>query len=448
MVRTNKNELDTGQNTAPQSNTSTDSDKDTPPPGQETWAANTSDDHNNDGIDSDPEKSGQSDTDPNTADTPTDETTPPSTQASDTAPSDTVPDDPNDPDQNNDAPPPIAATNPPARRRGGLGSALLLIAGGVIAGVIGYGVAVVGVLPPAGTDEQEAVLTSTLDTQLQSIAALEAELAAMAATTPEVDFSPVLTQITDLSTRLDGAIATITDLTVRVETLESRPVFTGEVAQDSAAVATAVEQLQSQLRAQQDQNTALAAEMQQIADTAQTAIAQAESRAQNSVAAATVQMTLGRLRTAVLTGDPFADALNDLPPTIEVPETLRSAAETGVPALETLQHSFPPVARAALPIAIRETAGAGATDRFGAFLRSQIGGRSLEPRAGDDPDAILSRAQAALAIGDIAQTLGEISTLPPLAQAEMADWVGTAQTRLETDAALDTLAATLNAGTN
>jgi hypothetical protein len=55
--------------------------------------------------------------------------------------------------------------------------------------------------------------------------------------------------------------------------------------------------------------------------------------------------------------------------------------------------------------------------------------RSLTPRAGDSPDAILSRAEAAVGAGDLAGAIAELNTLPPAAQAAMADWIKAATAR-------------------
>ncbi len=355
------------------------------------------------------------------------------------------------------SPAPVPPSPAPAQRRGP--GFVPLLAGGVLAAGIGYGAAYMGVLPVPSTGSDDiSALTSAVDAQSQTLANLQSELSTLAnaepPALPEVDLSPVLSEIAALGDRVDGATGSIDDLAGRLTVLEERPVFTGELDQDSAAMAAAVDQLQTQLRDQEGRNEALAEELRSLADEAQagmteaqTAIAEAEARAQESVAAATAQAALSRIRIAMAAGDPFADALAELPESIALPEALSAAAETGVPTLADLQSSFPAAARAALPIAIRDSAGDSATDRLGAFLRGQIGGRSLEPREGTDPDAILSRAQAAVTAGDLDTALAEIAALPEVALAEMADWTATAQARNDADAALDGLAAALG-GTN
>ncbi len=77
------------------------------------------------------------------------------------------------------------------------------------------------------------------------------------------------------------------------------------------------------------------------------------------------------------------------------------------------------------------------------FLRTQSGVRSLEPREGTDPDAVLSRAEAALHNADIAAALTELQGLPPEGQGAMADWVARANQRMAAAEAAAALAATL-----
>ena len=71
--------------------------------------------------------------------------------------------------------------------------------------------------------------------------------------------------------------------------------------------------------------------------------------------------------------------------------------------------------------------------------------RSVAPREGDDPDAVLSRAEAAIKSGDLETTLTELDTLPEDAQAVIADWRAEADARVAARAAADALAQRLTA---
>ncbi|AWX92777.1 hypothetical protein DPM13_05185 [Paracoccus mutanolyticus] len=78
---------------------------------------------------------------------------------------------------------------------------------------------------------------------------------------------------------------------------------------------------------------------------------------------------------------------------------------------------------------------------IGNFLRVQTGARSVEPREGSDPDAILSRANAAVEAGAIATALDEIATLPQSGQNAMKSWTDRARIWVDANTALAELAA-------
>ena len=73
-------------------------------------------------------------------------------------------------------------------------------------------------------------------------------------------------------------------------------------------------------------------------------------------------------------------------------------------------------------------------------MRSQTGARSLTPREGTGPDAVLSRAEAAVNTGDIATALAELAALPPEAVTAAASWRAQAELRLAAEAAVADLA--------
>lgn len=369
--------------------------------------------------------------------------------------------------------PPATDTRTVVERRGpGLGA---LLVGGVVAAGLGYGAAYLGLLPGRGSDDTSAQIAAAIEAQSATLASLQDQVTGLASAEPpaapampELDLSPVLNELSGLAERLEGNTASLTALGERVGALEDRPVLTGSVDEDSAAMAAALDQVEQELGEERAANAAMADELRTMAqeaqaamDAAQAAIAEAEARAQDSVAAsvaeaearaeasiaaASAQAALSRVRIAMASGDPFADALSDIPDSIEIPAALAEAAASGVPTLEELQARFPAAARDALPVALREVSADGtAGDRAMAFLRGQFAGRAITPREGDDPDAVLSRAQAAVTSGDLDTALAEIASLNSEgAQAELADWVAAATRRTDADAALDTLATALD----
>tara|TARA_R100000789_G_scaffold993_1_gene3562 strand:- start:3816 stop:5240 length:1425 start_codon:yes stop_codon:yes gene_type:complete len=316
------------------------------------------------------------------------------------------------------ATPPPAPTPPASETGGGAGFGALFF-GGVTAALVGA-LAAYLLLPqlgllPQGDDEALTRLETRLAEQDKEISALSQQLADIASAQPET-VSP--DQITDIEAQLSA----LGDRLAAAETLAQRAAPAGE--------AVSSDELQK-LREEMDR---LLAEAAQKDDQARTAARDTLRRA-----------ALTRVRTALDNGSPFAEALDDLGNTgQEIPSDLQAIANSGAPTLAALQTSFPDAARRALEAARRADPDAHAGSGVLGFLNSQLGVRSLEPREGNDPDAILSRAEAALRDGQLAATLEELATLPDPAQAEIAGWVDQAQTRLTATQAADTLGAQLN----
>jgi len=343
----------------------------------------------------------------------------------------------------------------PAAAQTRRGSAFLpLVVGGVVAAGLGYGAAYFGGLPTQGGSEEAASdVSGALEGQAQDLADLIARTESLEAATNAAsgaDLTEVNARIDALSTQVEGTTASLGDLAARLEALEARPSFVaGEGgSEDVNAMAAALSQIQAALETQQAANTAMTEEIRNLASEAETRISEVEQRAQAQVGNVTAQAALSQLRLAMDSGAPFATALNDAAASagIEVPAALQAVSQTGVARLEELQMSFPSLARNALPVALRETAGEGAMDRIGAFFMGQVGGRSLTPQDGDDPDAVLSRAEDAVRRGALDEALTEIAALPEPVQAIFADWVAEVQSRLDAAVAVDGFANALGGG--
>ncbi|MFM7655780.1 MAG: COG4223 family protein [Paracoccaceae bacterium] len=311
----------------------------------------------------------------------------------------------------------------PNRRRGGFAALLL---GGAIAAGLGFGAAqfVPQGWPLASTAELERKLAD----QANDLAQLQTRLAALEGQ-PAPDLSPLMD--------------TLATLNSRVAALEIGP---ADRAEDTADLTAAVAALQADLAALQASGpvpaniTALAAEAEARLQEAEDQANRLKAEAEALNLAAERRIALAALRAAVESGAPFGPELATLGP--DVPPLLSQAAETGVPSLATLQDSFAEAARAALEAALRADMGDSWTDRAMSFFRTQTGARSLTPREGSDPDAILSRAEAALAKGDLVTTLAELDSLPEVARTAMSDWRAMADQRLQALTALRELAET------
>ena len=362
--------------------------------------------------------------------------------------------------------PTLPAAKPPRQS-----SALPLVIGGIAAALIGFGVS--QVVPEGWPIGAEAGLDAAVAAQAAEIARLSEALRTLPTPAPAADLSPVVAELSALTDRIAAAEATVAsipapvapidpgprigDLEARIAKLEALPpgtVIEGGTGPDPAAMAALAQEiatLKSEIAEQAGSAASAIAEVNAAADAARAALAEAQAQAatltaqaKTTAANADARAALGRIEAAVETGAPFATAVAALTAAgTQVPDPLATAAATGLPTLASLQTSFPDAARLALDESLRAGMGEGTMDRLGAFLRSQTGARSLVPREGTDPDATLSRAEAALRAGDLPTTLTEIATLPEAGQAALATWTAAAQARVAAMAALVTLAAAL-----
>ncbi len=321
---------------------------------------------------------------------------------------------------------------PPARRTG----VVPLVLGGFVAAILGFFAAWLGL-----AQQTDPAVTARLD-------ALSAEIAALPAPAEATDLAPLTQAQTDLdaglaalsaetTARLDGIAATLTDLDTRLTTVERAPSEDGSVTQ------TAITSFERELQGLRDELAAQEVRFQTMADEAAATLADAQSAAAATEAEATaaadaaaLRAATARLRAALDTGAALTGPLADLESAgIAVPEALAEPADTGVPTLAALQSDFPDVSRAALAAtrAAEDSAG------MGSLFSSMLQVRSVEPRAGDDPDAVLSRAEAAVRENRLADALTELDTLPEVATEALAPWRAAATARLDAIAAVDTL---------
>ncbi|MCC0063515.1 MAG: hypothetical protein H6895_05415 [Defluviimonas sp.] len=362
--------------------------------------------------------------------------------------------------------PPTAVAPAAPPRRGGLVGPLL---GGVVAAGLGAAAAFY-VLPRVWTppaDPRLGVLSEALDAQKGLIAGLSGELkkigaapstesvaAAQAAAAEETTRS-----LDALGQRIDGIESqmsrlgdALTALDGRLAALEKRPAASGEASASALeAYGREMAALRNEIQQQRDEAKAAKAQIQASSETITQEIeaARAELNAERTKAAEDAAVSaaragLTRVRAAVDTGSAFGTALDEIRAAgFDIPGGLADQAQ-GVPTLAALQLGFPTAARGALAASLKATTSQGnGWDRFAAFLRTQSGARSLTPRAGDDADAILSRAEGALRGGDLATAIAEIGKLPEAGQSRMAEWTALAQRRLDATKAITALAAEL-----
>ncbi len=338
-----------------------------------------------------------------------------------------------------DIPDPVAETVPEAlparpeqpRQR----SVVLPVVGGVVAAVIGFGLA--QVVPNGWPVGDVAALEASLTSQSAEIAALKAEIGRLAETSaPKPDLA-----LEERLSSVEEAVKTITPvdlgpLTDRTTALEKQIADISTLSAGAATDPAALNQLRAEVEALKtgalpqnllsEATTAMDAKLAEV----DAQLASVKSQAEAMAKAATQKAALHQIMASLESGSPYASALGDLAE-MDVPPVIADNAKTGLPSLQSLRGEFPEVARAALDAALRANPGGTWTERVGTFLRGQTGARSLTPREGSDPDAILSRAEAALAQDDLADVIQEIATLPAEGQAAMADWTARVALRIE-----------------
>lgn len=305
-------------------------------------------------------------------------------------------------------------------------SAMPAVLGGLVAGAIGFGAAYF-ILPKGDTS-----LAAQVSAQSTEISGLRDQVAAIAS----VDLSGVeaaqaeaAALVADLDGRITGLEARLDDLSSRAGTEGS--LSTAAYEQEMDALRADLDAMRGSAQAELESARAQAASIQENADAA----------ARNAAGRA----ALARVEGGIETGAPLGAALDDLAEALqaEVPAAL-TAVRDGAPTLASLQASFPDAARAALATARAEGASGEAEGGFTAFLRNQLDVRSVAPKEGNDADAVLSRAQAAINEGRLTDTLAELGALPEVARAEFTEWQGLAEARADALAAAATLATSLN----
>lgn len=315
-----------------------------------------------------------------------------------------------------------------------------LVLGGVVAGAIGFGLSEANLLQER-TDA--AALEQRLDEQSAALDALQ-EGASQSPTAAEpVDLSGLESQLTDLQQGLADLGGRIEEQAERISTLKARPIGGGvNAGEANQAYEEALASLQAALSDQKSEIDAQRGEIEELIANARSV----EEATADAARAATAQNALAQIGSALSSGAAFDEELTTLQEAgiAEVPQALAAVSESGTVTLANLQSRYPDLARQALTEARRSGAVEG-EEGLGGFLRRQLGARSVMPRDGDDPDAILSRAEAALRDGQLATTIEELESLPASSQEVMAGWLADAKSLQEARTAVQDLSQSLTA---
>lgn len=305
---------------------------------------------------------------------------------------------------------PARPADPPPPRRGGAGAFVAALLGGALACAGGF----------AASHYNLLHLRTEPD-----LAAWDARLAALDKATAETGAALARVQAEA------GAAPDLSPLTARIDRLEAA-IDSAVKASDGGVTPAALSALQAEVEALKSGGDVRAVVQEEMARWQETVTRDATAEADAARTAALKTTALTTLHEAVVSGAPYVGALQALE-LADPPEALAKHAATGLPTIAALADSFPEAARAALAAAPATGAG------FWGFVQTQVGARSLTPQEGTTPDAILSRAEAAVKAGDLARALEELAALPPESQAALADWTASARDRMAAEQALSTL---------
>jgi len=228
------------------------------------------------------------------------------------------------------------------------------------------------------------------------------------------------TQVKDLRADIDAARGEIPGLAARVAKLETETPKANDA--DLSALAARLDKIEAALAAPKSE-TRVAAEKPAPADNA-----------------SAIAIIAGAVEDKLAAGAPFGTEVAALQRLGVDPAALAAlqAVAGGAPTGSALAASFDAVAPQVLAVAAPAESG-GVLDRLLAHIRGLVRVHDLGESAGDDPEAILSRIEAACRRGDIAGALAAFDKLPAAARQAAGDWPVKARARQAADAALQSI---------
>jgi len=221
-------------------------------------------------------------------------------------------------------------------------------------------------------------------------------------------------KLADISKTVKALQDRVTELQTEIANITARQALTSQNGQVSEG---ALKQLEVKLAA--------IANAQETLNQSQNLAVKAQQDAKDKLRMADATEALAQISDALKTGVPFEKAIDRFVKVsgINPPVALSDIASSGTPALSTLKKQFPELARTALRDDAAANADSGTVAKFTAFLKSQIGSRSLAPQQGDSLDAVLSRVEAALTADDLQTAVAETALLSAQAKQTMGPWI-------------------------
>jgi hypothetical protein len=332
-------------------------------------------------------------------------------------------------------PPPPQPAAPPLLGRSTIAAGL---AGGLVAVLVLIALWLGGML--GGTDSASDRRLAAMESQLRQIAnspaprnadsgaigELNARLARLENAAPRADanasagsrveeaIKPLQTAVSDLARRTDDNVAAIGEARGQADAaLQAANVARAAVERNNAeALGNRVAALERTVKTLGD-------------DVAKSLAASGDRPLRLAVAAQA-------LRAAVERGDSFAaelSAAKTLAADPQILTPLEPFAARGLPSPAMLARQLSDLAPAMLKNVAAPPPAGGFLDRLQANAEKLVRIRPVDERPGDDPAAVISRAQAKAARADLAGAAAELNALPQEMRAPAEDWIKQAQAR-------------------
>lgn len=365
----------------------------------------------------------------------------------------------------------VAVPPPPAEPASQRGGFLPLFFGGVVAAGLGYFASEMNFFGTRGASDDLRTSVEAQDTRLSALESAEVDLSSVdslalqvAGSTGKLDelgaeIGNISGQLETLQSESTAMVGRLDEINTRLTDVEKRPITENESTKaavaayqrELAALTTSITEQRSELQSsievqRSDLQSAVDAQRAEIESLLDNAITVEEAAAE-AARVASIQKALTALSGAINSGEPFDVPLADLAEqgVEDVPAALSEVAAEGVQTLSALQNAFPDNARASLGAARASGEPDEEEAGLGGFLRRQLGARSVTPREGNGPDAVLSRAEAAVREGRLSEALAETEALPAPAKEAMQDWLDAARARDAAQAATEKLSQSLTA---
>lgn len=313
-----------------------------------------------------------------------------------------------------------------------------------------------------------AALRSELDERLSSLptstgveqAAIDEAIAAYAATQAEemaaikdrlaaTDGQDIEARIAALESQVEGLNAELSAVGERLslQITENGATLSEEAASKLSGYQAVLEGLKAQVADLAAKNGALSQKVEDAAKASARRVEEAQNEASSKVANTATKKALTDITAALDSGAPFKAALTSLTEItgVEAPAALSAVSETGTASWTTLRNGFSDAAHTAIRADIQAQADGGSISKFGAFLKTQVGTRSLERKEGPETDAILSRVEDDLVNRRLTAALSEANSLPEAAKSSMSGWIANLASLEAAQSELKALSDTLGA---